>query len=133
MKKDCTENLQDCQIVTQLSASHGSRFPSALVVRTGNQGLAKRLRASPNRPVWSGAAVQAPKEGRSREATTRYIKGLEHVNSSIYSLAFRTGCCQSVVMHTYTYIKGLALRFRGDSLHSCPQGSEGASVLEGSR
>jgi len=50
-----------------------------------------------------------------------------------HSLAFRTGCSQSVVMHTYTYIKGLALRFRGDSLHSCPQGSEGASVLVDTR
>ena len=79
-----TENLHDCQIVSQLSASNGSRFPSAFVVRTGNQGLAKRLGASPNRPVWSGAAVQAPKEGRSREATTRCIKGLENVNRSIY-------------------------------------------------
>jgi len=39
---------------------------------------------SPNRPVWSGAAVQAPKEGRSRETTTRCIKGLENVNRSIY-------------------------------------------------
>jgi len=79
-----TENLHDCQIVSQLSASHGSRFPLACVVRTGNQGLAKRLGASPNRPVWSGAAVQAPEEGRSREATTRCIKGLENVNRSIY-------------------------------------------------
>ena len=50
-----------------------------------------------------------------------------------FSLAFRTGCFQSVVMHTYTSIKGLALRFRGGSLLSCPQGSEGVSVLEGSR
>jgi len=74
----------DCQIVSQLSASHGSRFPLAFVVRTGNQGLGKRLGASPNRPVWSGAAVQAQKEGRSREATTRCIKGLENVNRSIY-------------------------------------------------
>jgi len=54
------------------------------VVQLWNQGLAKRLGASPNRPVWSGAVVQAPKEGRSREATTRSIKGLEIVNGSIY-------------------------------------------------
>jgi len=47
-------------------------------------GLAKRLGVSPNRPVWRGAAVQAPKEGRSREATTRCINGLENVNQSIY-------------------------------------------------
>ena len=33
-----TENLHDCQIVSQLSASHGSRFPLAFVVRAGNQG-----------------------------------------------------------------------------------------------
>ena len=79
-----TQNLHDCQIVTQLSASHGSRFPLAFVVRTGNQGLAQRLGASPNRPVWSGAAVQAPKEGRSRETTTRCIKGLKNVNRPIY-------------------------------------------------
>jgi len=51
----------------------------------------------------------------------------------LISLAFRTECSQSVVMHTYTQIKGLALRFRGGSLHSCPQESEGVSVLEGSR
>jgi len=67
-----------------MSASHGSRFPLAYVVRTGNQVLAKRLGASPNRPVWSGAAVQAPKERRSREATTRCIKGLENVSSAIF-------------------------------------------------
>ena len=79
-----TQNLHDYQIVTQLSASHGSRFPLAFVVRTGSQRLAQRLRASPNRPVWSGAAVQAPKEGRSRETTTRCIQGLENVNRSIY-------------------------------------------------
>jgi len=79
-----TENLHDCQIVSQLSASHGSRFPLAFVVRTGNQGLAKRLAASPNRPVRSGAAVQAPKEGRSREATTRWIKRFENVRSANY-------------------------------------------------
>jgi len=51
----------------------------------------------------------------------------------LYSLAFRTGCSQSVVMHTYTYITRLALRFRGGSLHSCPQGSEGVSALKWSR
>jgi len=79
-----TENLHDCQIVSQMSASHGSRYPLAYVVRTGNQGLAKRLWASPNRPVWSGATDQAPKEGRSREATTRCIKGLENVRSAIF-------------------------------------------------
>ena len=39
--------------------------------------MAKRLGASPNRPVWSGAAVQASKEGRSREATTRCSKGFQ--------------------------------------------------------
>ena len=48
-------------------------------------------------------------------------------------LAFRTGCSASVLMHTYTEIKGRALRFGSGSLHSCPQGSEGVSVLEGSR
>ena len=69
-------NPYDCQIVSQLCASHGSRFPLAFVVRTGNQELAKRLGESPNRPVWSGAAVQAPKEGRSLQATTRCIKGM---------------------------------------------------------
>ena len=79
-----TQNLHDCKIVAQLSASHGSRIPLAFVVRTGNQGLTQRLGASPNRPVWSGAAVQVPKEGRSRETTTRCIKGLENVNRSIY-------------------------------------------------
>jgi len=46
--------------------------------------LAKRLGASPNRPFWSGAAVQAPKEGRSREATTMCIEGLENVRSDIF-------------------------------------------------
>jgi len=51
----------------------------------------------------------------------------------LFSLAFRTGCSQSVVMHTYTSIKRLALRFRGGSLYSCSQGSEGVSVLQGSR
>ena len=80
-------NLHDCHIVTQLSASHGSRFLLAFVVRTGNQGLAKRLGAFPNRPVWSGAAVQAPEEGRSRETTARCTKVLENVNRSIYGSA----------------------------------------------
>jgi len=64
------------------------RVKNELVVdpatRCTAQGLAKRLGVSPNRPVWSGAAVQAPKEGRSREATTRCIIGLDNVNQSIY-------------------------------------------------
>jgi len=81
--KRTTENLQDCEILSKLSASRGSRFPLAFVVETGNQGLAKRLGWPPYRPVWSGAAVQAPKEGRSREATTRGIKELENVRSAI--------------------------------------------------
>jgi len=51
----------------------------------------------------------------------------------LYFLAFRTGYSQNVVMHTYTEIVGHALRFRGDCLNSCPQGSEGMSVLEVSR
>jgi len=83
-RRRTAHNLHDCHIVSQLSASHVSRFPLAFVVRTGNQGLAKRLGASPNRPVRSGAAVQAPEEGRSREATSRCIDGLEYVNRSIY-------------------------------------------------
>jgi len=49
------------------------------------------------------------------------------------SLTLKTGSARSVVMHTYTQMKGLALSFRGGSLHSFPQGSEGVSVLEGSR
>jgi len=49
------------------------------------------------------------------------------------SLAVRTGRSQSVVMHTYTWIKGLALRFTGGSEHSCPHGFKGVSVLQGSR
>jgi len=35
--------------------------------------------------------------------------------------AFRTGFSQSVVMHTFTSIRRIALRFRCGSLHSCPQ------------
>jgi len=35
--------------------------------------------------------------------------------------AFRTGFSQSVVMHSFAYIRRLALRFRGGSLHSFPQ------------
>jgi len=49
------------------------------------------------------------------------------------SLALTTGCSQSVVMHTYTFIKGLTLRFRAGRLHSCSHGSEGVSVLQWSR
>ena len=66
-------------------------------------------------------------EGRDGWGGVR-VSGLEG-----YSLAFRTGCSQSVVMHSYTFIKGLAFRFRDGRLHSCPQGSEGVSVLKGSR
>jgi len=46
-----------------------------------------------------------------------------HRRNSRFSLAVRTGCSQSVVMPTYTWIKLLALCFRGDALHSCPQRS----------
>ena len=60
--------------------------------------MAKRLGASPNRPVWSGAAVQASKEGRSREATTRCIKGLENVRSASFGTSH----------HSHTLILDLA-------------------------
>jgi len=48
------------EILPILSARHGSRIPLAYVFRTGNQGLAKRLGAALNKPVWSRAAVEAP-------------------------------------------------------------------------
>jgi len=63
IQKCPTENLRGWQIVARLSERHGSCISLVLVVRTRNQGLAKRLGASPSRPVWSRAAVQAPKEG----------------------------------------------------------------------
>jgi len=69
--RSTTENLYDCQIVLQLSASRGSRLPLASVVQTGYQKLAKRLGASSNKAVWSGAAVQASGKGRFGEAITR--------------------------------------------------------------
>jgi len=72
-----TENLHGWQIVTRLSERHGSRISLVIVVRTRNQGLAKRLRVSPNQPVWRRAAVQAPKQGRSREESTRCVRGLK--------------------------------------------------------
>jgi len=106
-----TENLHDCLIVSQLSASHGSRFPLAVVVQTANQGLAKRLGASPNRPAWSGAAVQAPKEGRSGKATTRCIKGMENGRSAIFSAV-------TPPLHT-----SFGPRF----LHQCPRWPNGAT------
>jgi len=92
-------SLHDCQIVTQLSASHGSRFIWAFVVREGSQGLVKRLGAAPDRPVWSGAAVQVPRENRFRKTTTRCIKGLENVKRSMYGSSQprhcgSTGSCQ---------------------------------------
>jgi len=43
------------------------------------------------------------------------------------SLASRTGCSQSVVVHTYTLNKELAFQFREGSLPSCPQGFEDVS------
>jgi len=84
IQKCPTENLHGWQIVTRLCERHGSRISLVIVVRTRNQGLAKQLRASPNQPVWSRAAVQAPKQGRSREASTRCVRGLRNVNRSIY-------------------------------------------------
>jgi len=63
IQKCPTENLRGWQIVTRLSERHGSCTSLVIVVRTRNQGLAKRLGASPNRPVWSRAAVQAQKKG----------------------------------------------------------------------
>jgi len=72
------------QDVTRLSERHGSRISFVIVVRTRNPGLAKRLRASPNRPVWSRASVEASKQGRSSEASTRCDGGLRNVNRSIY-------------------------------------------------
>jgi len=64
-------------------------------------------------------------------ATQSYGMDIQMISVQSNPLAFRTGCSQSVVMHTYTYITGLAHRFRGGSLHSCPQRSEGVSALEG--
>jgi len=61
IQKCATEILHGWQIVTRLSERHGSRISLVIVVRTRNQGLAKRLRAAPNQRVWSRAAVQAPK------------------------------------------------------------------------
>ena len=81
-------------------------------------------------------------DGRQRQRRSRSLPRWHRNNiqkcnkcmrSAPYSLAFRTGCSHSVVMHTYTYITGLALRFRAGSLHPCPQGSEDVSALEGSR
>jgi len=84
IQKCPTENLHGWQIVTRMSERHGPRISLVIVVRKRNQGLAKRLRASPNRPVWSRAAVQAPKQGQSREASTRWSRGLKNVKRSIY-------------------------------------------------
>jgi len=71
IQKCPTKNLRGWQIVTRLSERHGLRISLVVAVRTRNQGLAKLLRASPNKPVWSRASVQAPKKGRFREACTR--------------------------------------------------------------
>jgi len=84
IQKCPTENLQGWQLVTRLSERHGPRISLVIVVRTRNQGLAKPLRASPNRNVWSRAAVQAPKQERSCEASTRCVRGLNNINRSIY-------------------------------------------------
>jgi len=64
--------------------ARGHAFHWLLWFEQGTRGWPKRRGASPNRPFWSDAAVRAPEEGRSREATTRCINGLENVNRSIY-------------------------------------------------
>jgi len=84
IQKCSTENLHGWKIVTRLSQRHRLRISLVIVVRTRNQGLAKRLRASPIQPVWSRAAVQALTQGLSREASTRCVRGLRNVNKSIY-------------------------------------------------
>jgi len=71
IERDRSTNSEAREILSTLSARHGSRFPLVFVVRTPNQGLAERLGAPPNRPLWSRAVVQAPNEGRSREAAMR--------------------------------------------------------------
>jgi len=73
IQKCPTKNLRGWQIVTRLSERHGSCISLVIVVRTGNQGLSKRLGASPNRPVWTGVAVEAPKLRRSRVPSWRWI------------------------------------------------------------
>jgi len=78
-----TENLHGWQIVTQLSERHGSRISLVVVIRTRNQGFAKRLGASPNRPVWTCVAVEAPKLRRLRVPSSRWIRQLDNVRRAI--------------------------------------------------
>jgi len=84
-----TKNLSGWPIALSLFLCHGSRFPLAKVDSKWNQGMAKRLRAHPNRfvwsgappngPVWTGPAVGDPKLEQSRVMGTRSIRRLEYV------------------------------------------------------
>jgi len=67
-----------------------------------------------------------------RRSGVEYSEAVRRTLRLLYSLAFRTGCYQSVVMHTYTWKTGLDLRFRVGSLHSCPQGLLSKVEIDGS-
>jgi len=85
IQKCPTKNLRGWQIVTRLSERHRSSISLVIVVRTRNQGLAKRLGASPNRPVWAGVSVEAPKLRRSRVPSSRWIRQLNIVRRAIFA------------------------------------------------
>jgi len=82
--RDRSTLYESREILPILSARHGSRSPLAYVFRTGNQGLAKRLGAAPNRPVWSRAAVEAPKLVRSRVGHTSRISRSQYVRCGYF-------------------------------------------------
>jgi len=85
IQKCPTKNLRGWQIVTRLSERHGSCISLVIVIRTRNQELAKRLGKSPNRPVWTGVAVEAPKLRRSRVPSSRGNIQLHIVRRAIFS------------------------------------------------
>jgi len=101
----------------------GTPLPAPRAPRHGNVAVRAPVRA---RVYGAGRRV------RCRCAAERAIAlNARVLHARVWnSLALRTGCSQTVVMHTYTSFKGLALRFRCGSLHLCSQGSEGVSVLE---
>ena len=78
--------------------------------------------AEPSCPRWceTGQRRQLFAGGCSHHSSCNW-SDQDHPQNNGHSLAFRTGCAQSVVMHTYTQVKRLALRLKGGSLHSCPQ------------
>jgi len=84
-----TENLHQCRSSRNClqATGHAVHWLSW----SGNQGLGNRLRAFPNRPVWSGSAVQA------RSQTTVAGRACMHPATSLAGVCMPRACAANIL------------------------------------